>query len=204
MNSNFDAVESLLGKTVRYLTARKDKRHLKIISKEEYLPGDEIKISAELYNDSWELINSSEATLTLTNEQGKQFKYSFSPYESYYNLILENLNPGVYQYKGQAKIGNKIYFDNGEFVINTMSDENRKLQADHNLMFRLAQETGGIMIYPKQMDTLPEMIQKNQHIKTRIVYSYRTRGINDIWYILVLILFMLSLEWFLRKYFGSY
>jgi len=204
LNSNFYAVESLLGKTVQYLTAKEDKRHLKIISKEEYLPGDKVKLKAELYNDSWELINSSDASLTLTNEQGKQFKYSFSPYEEYYNLVLENLKPGVYRYTSRAMVGDKKYLDKGEFVINSTSEESRKLQADYSLMHRLASENQGVMIYPNQMDSLPAMIKKNQSVKTRIVYSYQTRGINDIWYILALILFLLSLEWFLRKYFGSY
>ena len=204
LNSNFYAVESLLGKTVQYLTAREDKRHLKIISKEEYLPGDKVKIKAELYNDSWELINNNDASLTLTNEQGKQFKYSFSPFEEYYNLTLENLEPGVYRYTAKARIGDKKYSDKGEFVVNTTSEESRKLQADYSLMYRLASENRGIMIYPNQMNSLPAMIKKNQNVKTRIVYSYRTRGVNDIWYILALVLFLLSLEWFLRKYFGSY
>ncbi len=203
-NSNFDAVESLLGKTVQYLTAREDKRHLKVISKEEYLPGDEITLEAELYNDSWELINNTETELWLTNEQGKQFKYSFSPYDEQYRLTLENLEPGVYRYKAGAGVGDKRYTDKGEFVVNTTSEESRKLQADYSLMYRLASENRGRMIYPKQMDSLPNMLQKNQNVKTRVVYSYQTRGVNDIWYIMALILFLLSLEWFLRKYFGSY
>ncbi len=204
LNSNFDAVESLLGKTIQYLTARQDKRHLKIIGKETYLPGDEIKIKAELYNDSWELVNSSDVSLTLTNEQGKQFKYRFSPYEEYYNLTLENLEPGVYRYTGKATIGEKTYTDKGEFVANTTSDESRKLKADYNLMVRLASENRGVMVFPANMDSLPELIRKNREIKTRIVYNYQTRGVNDIWYIMAFILFLLSLEWFLRKYFGSY
>ena len=203
-NSSFDAIESLLGKTVQYLTAREDKRHLKVISKEEYLPGDKVKLEAELYNDSWELINNSESSLWLTNEQGKQFKYSFSPYEEHYRLSLENLEPGVYRYTAKAMVGDKKYSNKGEFVVNTISEESRKLQADYSLMYRLASENRGMMIYPGQMDSLPEMIQKNQNVKSRIVYSYRTRGVNDIWYIMALILFLLSLEWFLRKYFGSY
>ncbi len=204
INSNFDAVESLLGKTAQYLTARNDKRHLKIISKETYLPGDEIKIKAALYNESWELINNNEISLTLTDEQNKQFKYSFSPYETYYFLTLENLKPGVYRYTGEATIGNKKYYDKGEFIINNTSAESKRLQADYNLMYRLAAENNGTMVLPEAMNTLPELIKKNQQVKTRIVFSYRTRGVNDIWYIAALIIFLLSLEWFLRKYFGSY
>ena len=111
---------------------------------------------------------------------------------------------GVYRYKGVVNKGDKTYTDKGEFVVNSVSVENRKLQADFNLMYRMATESGGAMVYPAVMDSLPEMLKNNQSFKTKIVYNYRTRGLNDIWYILFLILFLLSLEWFLRKYFGSY
>jgi hypothetical protein len=203
-NSNFDAVETLLGKTVQYLTARTDKRHFRILSREYYQPGEKVALKAELYNDAWELINNQDVTLTLINEHNEQFKYSFSPYEDYYTLNLDNLLPGVYQYKGKARNGDKVFSDKGEFVVNSVSVESRKLQADFNLMYRLASENRGKMIYPSQMDSLPDLIKENQNVKTRVIYNFKTDGLNNIWYILVLILFLLSLEWFLRKYFGSY
>jgi len=203
-NENFEAVETLLGKSVQYLTAREDKRPFRIISRESYLPGDDIALRAELYNDTRELVNDSDIKLTVTNENGEQFNYSFSPYEDSYRVGLKNLSPGVYRYSGVVNEGGKSYSDEGEFVVNSVSMESRKLQADFNLMYRLSAESKGAMIYPSQMDSLPDVVKNNQNVKTKIVYNYRTRGLNDIWYLLLLIVFLLSLEWFLRKYFGSY
>ncbi len=203
-NGNFDVVQTLLGKTVQYLTARTDKRHFRIISKEVYQPVDDVVLKAELYDDTWELVNKPEVKFTLINEKNEQFKYSFSPYEQYYTLHLDNLTPGVYRYRGSVKTGDTIYTDRGEFVINALSAESRKLQADFNLMYRIADETNGKMIYPAQMDKLSGMLKENNRVKTRIVYHYKTEGLNNLWYILALVLFLLSLEWFLRKYFGSY
>ncbi len=203
-NGNFDAVSTLLGKSVQYLTARADKRHFRILASEEYQPDDEVVIKAELYDDAWELVNSPEVKFTLINEDKEQFKYSFSPFEQYYTLHLDHLSPGVYQYKGSVKLGDKNYTDRGEFVVNALSVESRKLQADFNLMYRLADVTGGKMIFPGQMNQLPEMLKENQQVKARIVYNYKTQGLNTVWLILALVLFLLSLEWFLRKYFGSY
>lgn len=203
-NGNFDAVETLLGKSVQYLTAREDRRPFRITSRENFQPGDKVILSAELYNHARELVNDAEVKLTVTNEEGEQFKYSFSPYEDYYRVILLNLSPGVYRYRGVVNEGDKTYTDKGEFVVNSVSVESRKLQADFNLTYRIATESAGAMIYPAEMDSLPEMLKNNQSFKTKIVYNYRTRGLSDIWYVLFVILFLLSLEWFLRKYFGSY
>jgi len=203
-NSNSDAVETLLGKSVQYLTAREDRRPFRIISRENFQPGDKVILRAELYNDARELVNDADINLTVTNEDGEQFKYSFSPYEDFYRVSLLNLSPGVYRYRGVVNEANKTYTDKGEFVVNSVSIESRKLQADFNLMYRMATESAGAMIYPVEMDSLPKILKNNQSFKTKIVYNYRTRGLNDIWYILFVILFLLSLEWFLRKYFGSY
>ena len=203
-NGNFDAVQTLLGKTVQYLTARADKRHFRIIAKEDFQPDDKVVLKAELYDDSWELINDPEVKFTLINEQKKQFKYSFTPYEQYYTLRLDNLSPGVYQYSGSVKLGDNVYSDRGEFVVNAISIESRRLQADFNLLYRLASESNGKMIFPQQMDKLPRLLKENQQVKTRIVFNSKTEGLNNIWYILALVLLLLSLEWFLRKYFGLY
>ncbi len=203
-HGNFNVVSTLLGKTVQYLTARAYNRHFRILSKEEYQPDDDIVIRAELYDDAWELVNSPEVKFTLTDEEKEQFKYSFSPYEQYYTLHLDHLSPGVYQYKGSVKQGDKTYTDRGEFVVNTLSAESRKLRADFNLMYRLAEVANGRMIYPNQMEQLPAMLKKDGQVKTRIVYNYKTQGLNNVWAILAIVLFLLSLEWFLRKYFGSY
>jgi hypothetical protein len=203
-NKNFDAVRELLGKTVQYLTAPADKRHLRIISKENYQPDDKIVIKAELYNDSREPVNKPEVKLTLINEKREQFKYSFSPYDRYYKLLIDHLTPGVYRYKGSVKPGDKIYTDRGEFVVDAVSVESRKLQADFNLMYRLAADNNGKMVYPVQIDKLPGLLKQNQRVKTRVVYHFKTEGLNNLWYILALVLLLLSLEWFLRKYFGSY
>jgi hypothetical protein len=204
LTGNFNAVESFLGKAVQYLLAREDKRHFRVFADESFDPGDKIILKAQLYNDAWEMTNHPDVELVLTNEKGEKFRYSFNKYEDYYLLNIDNLDPGVYRYDASVKLGNTSYSDKGEFVVKSVSIESMNLKADHKVLFDLASKTGGKMLYPDQTGELPAMLKAGDNLKTRIVYSYRTEGLNNLPLVFLLILFLLSLEWFLRKYFGSY
>jgi hypothetical protein len=201
---NFDTFETLIGKTVQYLLSREDKRHFKVYSKENYYPGDKIVFNARLYNETWESVNTPQVEFILTNERGEKFNYSFSPYENFYILNIQNLSSGVYNFEAKVKLGSKTFFDKGEFVVKSITIESRKLKANHNLLYKISSSTGGKMIYPEQMNNIPELLKHNETMKTKVIYYYKTEGLNNIIYIMLLILFLLTLEWFLRKYFGSY
>jgi len=203
-SQNFDATDALIGKSVQYLLAREDKRHFKVQSGESFYPGDDIVFKARLYNESWELVNEPEVDMLLIDEQGNKFRYKFNKYEDYYLLNVDNLEPGVYKYFTTVKFGNKTYSDNGEFVVNSVSVESSNLKADDKVMFDVASETGGKMLYLNKMNTLPEVIAKSEKVKTKVIYTYKTNNVNNLLGVFLIILSLLFLEWFLRKYFGSY
>ncbi len=204
LQRNFQAIESLLGKTVQYLLAREDKRHFRISCGETFYPGEKIEITARLYNDTWEMVNDPEINLTLIDEKGQHFKYVFNRYENYYSLTINDLKPGIYRYQAGVKLGDKNYSDKGEFVIHSISLESRHLKANHQILYTLSEETGGTMVYPDGMDNLPSVFQKQNKLKTKVLYEYRIEGFNNLLWFMLGIILLLSTEWFLRKYFGSY
>jgi len=203
-DGNFEAFDSFLNKTIQYLSAKKDKRFFKVNTKDEYTRSENVIISAELYNASYEAVNDVEVSLRLTDENGQQFNYLFSPHSNNYALDLKNLDIGVYSYLAQTQLGNETYEANGEFIVSGQSFESRKLQADHHMLYRLADAGNGKMLYPDEITELPSLLAENNTLKKRIYFEEKLRGLNTLPVILIIILFLLSLEWFLRKYFGSY
>jgi hypothetical protein len=71
-------------------------------------------------------------------------------------------------------------------------------------MHRLADLRGGKLLYPDQLSELPSLLAENEALKTRTYFEEKLSGLNTLPVVLIFLLFLLSLEWFLRKYFGSY
>ena len=203
-NGNFDAFDSFINKSVQYLAARKDKRFFRVTSKNEYKSSENVVLKAELYNASYEPINTAEVSLKLINEENKQFNYLFSPDGNIYSLDLKHLPVGIYKYAAQTRLGDKTYHAKGEFIVKGQSFESNRLKADHHTLFQLAEAMNGHMLYPDQINKLPEILTANKLLKKRIYFEEKLSGLNTMPLAIIIILFLLSLEWFLRKYFGSY
>lgn len=203
-DGNFDAFDSFLSKSIQFLSTKKDKRFFRVNTQNEYTRSENVIINAELYNASYEAVKNAEVSLRLINEDKKQFIYLFAPEGDIYSLDLKKLEVGIYSYVAQTQLGSEQHKAIGEFLVSDESFESRKLQADHGLLYRLANTGTGKMLKVNDLEELPILLAENKAIKKRTYIEEKMSGLNTIPIILIIILFLLSLEWFLRKYFGSY
>lgn len=202
--NNSTAVDAFISKAVMFLMAANDKRQFKIVTHGEYNSNRNVILIAELYNSALELDNSADVELTLTNEANEKFNYVFSPYDNYYTLNLNKLPIGVYSYNASVNLGNSSYSDIGEFIVQQLDNESRNLNADQRMLNRLANEHEASMYYPSELDELLTTINNNNTMKSKIHYEDKFTGLNTILYILLILVLLLSVEWFMRKYFGTY
>ena len=201
---NTKAFDTFIQKSVQYLMARKDKRFFRVISEGEYGSGKSVVLQAELYNSAYELINEPDVNFRLTNESGEQFNFAFSPNRQSYLLDLNRLPVGVYHYFASTRYGGKAFSDKGEFVVNSQSLESRQLNANHGLLYRISENSGGDLLFRKEINKLPELLAATNDLKSRIYFEEKYSGLQNLVWVVGFILLLLSLEWFLRKYFGSY
>jgi hypothetical protein len=201
---NFNAFDQLINKTIQYLVAKKDKRFFRVYSKNSYNQSENVVLSAELYNATFEAVNEAEVSLRLTDESGQQFNYLFSPKGDIYSLDLKQLEVGIYKYVARTQYGKEEFEAKAEFIVSGQSFESRNLQADHHLLYRLADVSNGELLYPDEIEELRVILASNPLLKKRIYFEDKMSGLNTLPVILAIILFLLCLEWFLRKYFGSY
>lgn len=202
--NNTRAFDTFIAKTVQLLLLRKDKRYFRTTTKGEYSSNEDIIIQAELYNQSYEPVNQPDVNFTLTNEENEKFNYLFSPHNTAYLLNLKQLPVGVYKYAANTSLGGEKYRRQGEFVVSGESIENRILQADHSMLYRLATQHEGEMLPFDALSTLPYLLKEKQNLQSKIYYEEKYTGLFNLWWVVGLVLFLMSLEWFLRKYFGTY
>lgn len=201
---NTAAIDALLSKTIMYLTAENDKRRFKVITDGVYNSREEIIVKAELYNQALEPDNSADVSIRLINENNEEFNFVFTPYENYYLLNLNKLPVGVYSYRSAITIGNESFSDQGEFVVQLIDYESRRLIADHRMLSRLASLHDGEMYYTDEIDELKNRLVNLENLKSKVHYQDTFTGLNTMLYIMIALILLLSIEWFLRKYYGNY
>ncbi len=201
---NHDLFDSWLLKSVQYLASKEDKSLFRVSTKNSFDETQRIIFNAEVYNESFEALNDQEINLTLKNENGDDFPFTFSQTGTSYRLDAGILPAGNYTYAASTSASGKKLTKTGQFSISPVIVEQLRTQADHNLLFNLAHRNGGQMVMPNEIALLTEIIKGNSEI---VPISYEKKTLTDLinykW-LLFLILGLLCLEWLLRKRNGVY
>jgi hypothetical protein len=194
---------SLAGKLVQYLAAKEDRSRFRINGNKRFDENEPIRLDAEVYNESYELINSVDVQIVIRNAQGKKYNYSFSKTGNAYTLDAGLLPVGNYSYEASAAIGNKVQNVKGQFAVVPLQVEFLQTTADHQLLNEIATETGGKLFSPSQLSELEKTLRSNETIKPVIYKQEDLKSWINLKWIFFTILALLSVEWFIRKWNGS-
>ncbi len=201
---NHHALEELFAQGVQYLTANANRQRFIVYpSKRVFDEGENVLLNAELYNDALELINTPDVKIDLKSAAGKSYSFLFTRNNQSYQLDAGTLPVGEYSYAASTKIGTATFTAAGQLSIKPLNLEMRQSAANHALLKIIAKQSGGQMLYPNQISRLAELIRKNENIKTVVYEDKRFNEIIDVKWVFVLILALLSVEWFIRKREGS-
>lgn len=199
-NGNHDAVDELVVKTVQYLSTRDDKRKFRAYpSKNAFDENEHIILNAELYNDAFELVNTPEVNVALRNKAGKDYSFAFSRTTNAYYLDAGVLSPGEYTYTARTTLGKTQHTASGQFVITQQQAEFKQTRADHQFLYTIANQSGGKMVFPDQVQQLADLIKGNETIKTIAYEDRKYQEPIQITSVFFVILALLSAEWFARK-----
>ena len=203
-NSNHEAVDELITKTVQYLVVADEKRKFRVApSKSTFDENESVMINAELYNDAFELVNKPDVTLSMRSKEGKSYSFLFSRTSNAYQLDAGELAAGKYTYTAKTTLGSVNHQAEGQFIINRQGAEFKQSIANHQLLYAISNQSGGKMLFPGQMDQLPELIRANEEVKS-IAYENPTyRELIDLKGLFFVILALLTLEWLMRKRSGE-
>ena len=203
-NENFDLITELVDKTIIYTSTKEDKRKFRVNSNSNvYLTNDNVTLTAELYNNSYELVNDPEAVIQLKDAEGNVYDYTFSKNDKLYLLELGKMSPGSYSYNAESIFNGEQYTAQGKFVVREIQYELYDLEAQHSLLYALADKTNGSVSYPTQINTLSEQLRNADSIKPVIYQNVVTKPLMDSKWLFFLLVVPLVLEWLLRRYHGS-
>lgn len=197
--------DSFLGKVIQYLSVKDDKRKFRVsVTKTIFNENEQATFNAELYNNSFELINEPDVRMVISDESGKEYNYVFNREGKAYQLNAGSLPVGNYRFRARVmSSGEELTFD-GQFSVQPIQLELYETTADHNLLGLLSKQFGGSLVYPAQINTLAAQIRALDTVKPVVYQSTTTRTLLSVRWLFALLALLLFAEWFLRRYFGSY
>lgn len=199
-NSSHEAIDELITKIVQYLVSSDDKRKFRVsTSKNNFDENEHVILNAELYNESFELVNSPDVNITLNNKTGKSYSFVFSRALNSYELDAGELPPGEYNYKALTSLGKLNYQAEGQFIISSREAEYKQIIANHQLLYAISSQSGGQMLFPKQLDELPGLIRTNEQVKSVSYENPKYSELIELKLLFFLIVVFLSIEWLSRK-----
>ncbi len=201
---NHDAFSEIVNKIIQFLSVKVDRSFFRVYCKNNFLENEDIEFDAELYNDNYELINDPEVSITIIDSKGNKYPFIFNKTEKKYFLKAGKLPVDNYSFSARVNRGDKILTDNGEFTVSSLSIEEINTVADHNLLYNLASSRNGKMVLPQNLNELKRMIDEREDIKPVIYTQKKFNEILNFPYLLILLIIILSLEWFIRKRAGAY
>lgn len=203
-NSTHDNFDGIISKMVQYLTVQSDRGKFRVTWNNYYAENENIEFNAILLNDSQEPITEPEVLLTITDENKKKFDYTFTPANKSYNLKVGTFPEGIYTFEAVAKVTGEPLRKMGSFVVTAIDMEDVNLVANHKMLNMIARESGGESVYPAGMQSLAEKIKNRADVKPMTYARQNYLDLIDYIPLMILLFMLLGVEWFLRKYHGSY
>jgi hypothetical protein len=196
--------DDLIWRMVQYLSVSEDKSLFRIYTKNIVYENEPLIFEAELYNQAFELVNEPSVNLTIFNQDGLEYNFEMAHTGNSYRQNAGMFVPGDYTYKGQIQFGGEIYQVQGRFSVLALNLEGLQTSANHNLIFQVAQNTGGELYFKDQWDQLSEALLQRDDIKPVLYAQKDFRELVDYKLILILLILFLAVEWFVRKWNGGY
>jgi hypothetical protein len=201
---NHEAFNEIINKTIQFLSVKIDRSFFRVYTRNNFTENEDVEFDAELYNDNYELTNDAEVSIIITNSKGNTYPFVFNKTSEAYYLNAGKLPVESYSYSAKVNRGDKVLNDNGEFTASSLNVEMTNTVANHNILYNLAVNRGGEMVYPDNLNGLVKMINEREDIKTIVFTQKRYTEILNFPLLLILVIFLISMEWFIRKRAGAY
>lgn len=200
LNDSFENFNELINKVLQHLIIKEDKSKFRLYYDKESNENENIVFEAEVYDDNYNLNNDNDISLLLVNSKNEEYQYVFNKKKEKYYLDLGNLIPDTY--KIFAKVEKRNYEKKGVINIKPINVEFLNKIANHQIMNDLSEISGGESYSLANLNLLINNLNKDKDNFVSTRYEDKLIQLIDYELILLILLLLISFEWFVRKYNG--
>ena len=203
LNSNsFADFDGFVSNVIQYLASTKVRKRLDVTIDPIFPSNATIDVTAFYVDSNYKFDDRATITLEFSNaEDTIKRELPFSVIGNAYQLNVEGLPSGNYTYK--VSIKNQNISSSGTFKVTTFNVEEQFTSTNTEKLNRLADKTGGESYYKTEFQDLKNSLLENTNYFTTQKTITKDRNIIDWYWVLLIALFLLTVEWFIRKYYGK-
>lgn len=200
-NKTFEVFDGFISNLIQYLSSNLKNNRLDVALNQLYYANETIAIAASYLDENYNFDNRAKLWITITNEASNFIKkVPFTLLNNQFYVELTNIPSGEYTYA--VSVENQKVSALGNFKIVPFEVEQQFTNSNFTKLAKLSSNTNGT-IYFNGDNTLISDLKLDERFKSiQKINVTKTPLINFKW-LLGLIILSLSVEWFLRKYFGK-
>ena len=201
-NNSFQYFDEFIGSLVQYGSNKKIRNRLDLDITSFYNANSSIQIGAFYVDENYQFDDRATILFTIKNKNSKKKKtFPFSLSGSSYQLELTSLEAGEYEYT--IKVDGQNISKKGKFKVNEFLVEEQFTNANSYKLELLAQKTTGKLYFEdKHRLVIDDLVTDNRFSTIQKSKKTIDKLVNWQW-IMLLIIGLLSLEWFIRKFIGK-
>lgn len=197
----FEDFDEFFGKLIQYLASNKRKSRLNTISESFYYGNASVVIKAEYFTKNYEFDRRGNLRISIKNKETEATQtIPMLLKNNSYEVDLSNLEAGNYEYTVTV-LGENIA-RSGSFAILEYDVEQQFLNADVTKLRQVATNTNGKPYYLNQKNKLIKELLEDQRYQTIQKNKENVVSLIDWKYLLAIVILLLTIEWFARKYNG--
>jgi hypothetical protein len=199
-----DAFQSFIGQICSYLLVKKEGMGLRVQAPVRLDSEQDFVFNASFYNASLQAITTPQLKWELRDEKGKIRKGELQAKGSYYQYKIGQLKPGRYNWAVRTTVNGKTYVKTGKLIIEAIQLEQQESAARHATLKQLASQSGGAVFALQDYQSLLKQLQTNEDLVAVRSEIHQFDELNDLIWICLVLISLLAIEWFLRRYHGTY
>ena len=200
-NETFNTFDDFFGKIVQYLASNKSRNRLTVDYESFYNGNSHVLISAQYFNKNYEFDSRETLNIKVENkETNERREFPFLLKNNTYQVDLSGLKAGDYNFTVQAQQENISY--SGSFTILDYNVEQQFLNADVTKLHQLAANSSGKSYFIANYQQIVDDLVNDDRFKPIQKSTVNKVPLIDYKYLLFLIVSLLAIEWFTRKYNG--
>ncbi len=197
----FKSFDDFFGKIVQYLASNKRKSRLNTISESFYYGNASIIIKAEYFTKNYEFDRRGSLNIVVKNKETEASQtIPMLLKNNSYEADLSSLASGNYDFT--VTVTGENISRSGSFSILDYDVEQQLLIADVTKLKQVATNTNGKAYFINQKDILIKDLIEDQRYLAIQKSKENIVSLIDWKYLLMIIIILLSFEWFMRKYNG--
>jgi len=200
-NNSFVEFDNFFNKLMQYLSSSNKSSRLNIEYKPFVYANKDVIIKAQPFDATYTFDKKSELSLMLTNKRTKEkIKFPFTLKNSHFEVVLNNLKADDYSFLVTASDKRSKY---GSFIVLPYDIEQQFTSVNTKDLKSLANNSNGTFYTINNAAILIQQLLEDKQYQTIQKSKEEVISLINWKWLLPLVLFLFSVEWFVRKYYGK-